>query len=519
MYVLMILDGWGLSSRKEGNAIFHADTQNMDSWIREYPFTRLRACCEAVGLPPNQMGNSEVGHLNIGAGRVVYSPLMRLNSAVENGEFRNNSVLLQAMSNAKEKERPIHLLGMVSDGGVHSHIDHLLALVDMAERIDVRVAVHTILDGRDTLPRKAERYLVALENRLKECGCGRIADISGRYYSMDRDRRWHRTGLAYDALVKGEGEIAVSAVEGLRNAYERGEGDEFVLPTVICPDGENPVAEDLIKDGDEVIFFNFRPDRARQISHALADKVFDRFERKDILVNLTTMMNYGNTLKVKVAFLPETLRNVLGEVLSDNGIRQLRITESEKFPHVTFFLNGGKEEPFPGEDRIAVPSPKVATYDLQPAMSAPGIVERLLHVLDNYDVVVMNFANPDMVGHTGILEAAVKAVETVDECAGKVVEAVLKRGGTVLVTADHGNAEKTMENDGTPNTAHTLNPVPFIWIGEEAKGFRGELREGAITDIAPTLLKLMGLKVPSEMTAPSIIPEGYFEKKALKQPS
>jgi len=512
MYVLMILDGWGLSSHSGGNAIHQASTPNMDDWMEHYPSTRLRACGEHVGLPPGQMGNSEVGHMNIGAGRIVHSPLMRLDLAIENGGFRRNNILLAALHRAKDKDRPIHLLGMLSDGGVHSHIDHLFTLIDMAEIIGVRKLVHVILDGRDTEPRVAEKYLLALEEKLKTCSKeGRIADVAGRYYSMDRDKRWDRTKLAYDALIRREGEEAVDVVQALHSAYERGEGDEFVRPTVICPVGHSPNEEDLIRDGDEVIFFNFRPDRARQLSHAFIDPEFDAFHRDEVLVNLTSMMKYEETLSTNIAFPPQTLENVLGEVISINGLRQLRITESEKFAHITFFLNGGREGSFAGEDRIVIPSPIVTTYDLQPEMSAHKIVDQLMAVLDDYDVVMINFANCDMVGHTGIMEAAVKAVETVDSCAGKVVDAVLERNGTVLITGDHGNAETTMEDSGTPITAHTLNPVPFIWISKEARNFTGELREGAITDIAPTLLHLLGLRIPSEMTASCIIPEEYFE--------
>jgi len=523
MIVLMIFDGWGLSERIDGNAIAQANTPNMDSWMMEYPFTRLQACCNYVGLPDGQMGNSEVGHLNIGAGRVVLSPLMRLNRAIEGGEFQKNRVLNDGLKRAKDMDRPIHLLGMLSDGGVHSHMDHLFTLIGMAEKNGNRIAVHVLLDGRDTKPRVADGYLAKLEEQLEACACGRIADIAGRYYTMDRDKRWERTKLGYDALVRAEGLKASSAREALRKAYERGEGDEFVRPTIVSPD-------DLIRNNDEVIFFNFRPDRARQISHALTDMEFTGFPREDVLVELTCMMKYEESIRGFNAFPPRAMKNVLGEVLSDHGKRQLRITETEKFAHVTFFFNGGREEPFPGEDRILIPSPKVATYDLQPEMSAPGIVKELLPRLDQYDVIVMNFANGDMVGHTGIMDATTKAVETVDRLAGVVVKAVLEKKGTVFITADHGNAEATQDVHGSPLTAHTLDPVPFIWISAEAREFKkelaiangsngsvkgstGGLREGAITDIAPTLLKLIGVPVPREMTAPSIIPEEYFEGK------
>jgi len=519
MYVLMIFDGWGLSDNHHGNAISQANTPNMDRWMKVYPWTRLQACCEHVGLPAGQMGNSEVGHLNIGAGRVVYSPLMRINKAIEKGNFQRNEVLLNAMKRAKSVQNPIHLLGMVSDGGVHSHINHLFALIEMAENLGTMVVVHVLLDGRDTGPRVAESYLVQLEKKLAGIRTGgRIADITGRYYTMDRDKRWDRIKLGYDALVLGEGERAPSAVEALRAAYARDEGDEFVHPTVICPDGENPVIEDLIGNGDDVIFLNFRPDRARQVSHALIDENFTYFKRENIRVNMTSIMKYEDSLATNIAFPPISHMNVLGEVIAGQGLKQLRITETEKYAHITFFLNGGREEPFPGEERILIPSPRVATYDLQPEMSAPVITDRLLEVLNDFNVVMMNFANCDMVGHTGFMGPAIRAVETVDRCAGRVVEAVLERKGTVLITADHGNAEATQGEDGGAITAHTLNPVPLIWISEEAKEFRKEgveLNIGAITDIAPTLLRLMDVPVPGEMTSPSIIPDEYFKDRVV----
>lgn len=513
MIVLMILDGWGLSDDRDGNAIYQARTPNMDRWMNDYPSTRLNACCEHVGLPPGQMGNSEVGHLNIGAGRVVHSPLMRLNLAIENGEFHTNEALMQALARAKGKDRPIHLLGMLSDGGVHSHMDHLFELIRMARRNDNRIVVHVILDGRDTEPRVAESYLTELEEQLRSCTGGRIADIAGRYYTMDRDKRWERIEKGYDVLIRGRGERARNAADALISAYDRGEGDEFVMPTLICPDGSTVIREDLIHHGDEVIFFNFRPDRARQISHALSDREFHEFPREEVRVELTCMMKYEDNMVGHVAFPPHSLKNVLGGVISDHGLHQLRIAETEKFAHVTFFLNGGREDPFPGEDHLLVPSPKVATYDLQPEMSASGVVEALLPVLKDYDVVMMNLANGDMVGHTGIMEATIKAVETVDTCAGRIVDEVLKMGGTVLITSDHGNAEVIMDSHGSPITAHTLDPVPFIWISREAQEFKksypGTLREGSIPDIAPTLLRLLGIPVPDEMTAPTIIPEEY----------
>lgn len=520
MILLMILDGWGLSDDGPGNAVALASTPNMDDWMQKYPWTKLEACCHHVGLPPLQMGNSEVGHLNIGAGRVVLSPLMRVNDAIKKGTFQTNETLLNALRNAKEKDRPIHLLGMLSDGGVHSHQDHLFTLIEMANEIGNRIVVHVLLDGRDTEPRIADAYLRELEDRLAQCSCGRIADIAGRYYTMDRDKRWERTKLGYDAIVRGEGLTAPDARTALREAYDRGEGDEFVKPTVV---GTNATAtEDLVKDGDEVIFFNFRPDRARQISHALVDNEFTFFECEDVRVNLTTMMKYEDTLDASIAFPPVSMENVLGQVISDHGLKQLRITETEKFAHVTFFFNGGREEPFPGEDRVLIPSPKVATYDLQPEMSAPEIVEELLPRLDDYDVVIMNFANGDMVGHTGFLEPTVKAVEIVDTLAGRIVDAVLERKGTVLITADHGNAETTMDEKGEAITAHSLNPVPLVWISEKAKEWKHKLTpeydssspllEGAIPDIAPTMLRLLGIPVPKEMTAPCLIPDEFFSE-------
>jgi 2,3-bisphosphoglycerate-independent phosphoglycerate mutase len=541
MIVLMICDGWGLSEGTTGNAISLASTPNMDRWMRDYPWTQLQACCKHVGLPPGQMGNSEVGHLNIGAGRVVLSPLMRVNDAIEKGTFQSNEVLLQAMLRAKTMDRPIHLLGMLSDGGVHSHQDHLFTLIEMANTIGNRIAVHVLLDGRDTEPEIADEYLRELEEHLEACSCGRIADIAGRYYSMDRDKRWERTKLGYDAIVRGEGLRSPDARSALREAYDRGKGDEFVTPTLICPKeqvGENGeekfeiVTEDLIRDGDEVIFFNFRPDRARQLSHALLDEEFTEFNREEVRVHLTSMMKYEETLNSSIVFPPMMMENVLGEVLSDNGLRQLRITETEKFAHVTFFFNGGREEPFPGEDRVLIPSPKVATYDLQPEMSAPLIVEELLPRLSDYDVVIMNFANADMVGHTGFMGPTIEAVETVDRLAGQVVEEVLKQNGTALITADHGNAESTQNEDGSHLTAHTLNPVPLIWISRESEKWKNGTEEkellplagkehakrtfmfeGAITGIAPTILRLLGVPIPKEMTSSSLIPEEFFKSR------
>lgn len=505
---LFILDGWGMREEKEGNAILTGDTRFFHRLWREYPHVLLQASGEAVGLPQGQMGNSEVGHLNMGAGRIVYQELTRISKAIREGEFFCNPVLLEAVAHVKRNNSALHLMGLLSDGGVHSHIEHLFALLELARRHDLpRVYVHCFLDGRDVPPQNAAEYITALEEKIREIGVGVIASISGRYYAMDRDKRWERVELAYDALTLGRGLTAGGAMEALHAAYDRGETDEFVKPTVIV-DGEGR-PRGVVEKGDAVIFYNFRPDRARELTRAFVDRDFQGFERKKKVENLyfVCMTQYDKTIEAPVAFKPEVMVNTLGEYLSKQGLRQMRMAETEKYAHVTFFFNGGIEPPYPGEDRRLIPSPKVPTYDLKPEMSAYEVTDAFLEELatDKYDVFVVNYANPDMVGHTGVMEAAVKAVEAVDRCLERAVTAVLERGGLAIVTADHGNAEKMVDPEtGQPHTAHTTSPVPFILVDEERKGCR--LREGgALEDVAPTILELLELEKPVEMTGRSLL--------------
>lgn len=507
--VLVVLDGWGLSLRVESNAITLANTPNYKNFLADYPHCVLTCSGEGVGLPEGQMGNSEVGHLNIGAGRVVYQDLTRITRAVRDGSFFKNKVLLDAVNHAKTNNKSLHLMGLLSDGGVHSHIDHLFALLDLAAKEHMRnVFVHAFLDGRDVPPDNAKEYFESLGQKLNEMGFGAVATVMGRYYAMDRDSRWERTERAYNALVFNEGIHAGTPLEAVDLGYGRGETDEFIQPTVIMNSGGGPVAK--ISSGDAVIFFNFRPDRARQITRAFVDRNFTGFQRKQGCpgVNFTCMTLYDKTIEAPVAFKPELLRNTLGEVLGKNGIAQLRLAETEKYAHVTFFFNGGIEESNPGEDRILVPSPKVATYDRKPEMSAVELTEKFLEQLHmgKYRVIIMNFANADMVGHTGDLGAAVKAVETVDSCLGKLVRAVLEKDGTVLITADHGNADKMKDEKGHACTAHTTNPVPFILIRRDTAGVR--LRDGRLEDIAPTILQLLSIPKPEEMTGETLIKSG-----------
>jgi 2,3-bisphosphoglycerate-independent phosphoglycerate mutase len=490
------MDGFGISPTQEGNAIAHASKPNLERLWKEYPTTTLKASGLAVGLPRGQMGNSEVGHLNLGGGRIVYQDLTRISLAVEKGTFASNPVLHEAMNLARKGDSKLHLIGLLSDGGVHSHITHLYALLEMARSMDLsRVFVHAILDGRDVPPRSALGYFRDLEEKFSQTGTGSTATVSGRYYTMDRDRRWERVEKAYRCLVYGEGLRAESAEEAVRKGYDRGENDEFIMPTVVDERG-------MVDDGDSIIFFNFRPDRAREITRAFVDKDFQEFATKPIRVHYTCMTQYDATLNAPVAFPAENLTDTLGEVVSRAGLKQLRIAETEKYAHVTYFFNGGKEEVNPGEDRVLIPSPKVATYDLQPQMSAYEVRDELLARLDSgrYDLVVLNFANPDMVGHTGIFEAAVKAVEVVDGCVGEIVNRILSLGGAVLLTADHGNAEKMQDSDtGQPHTAHTTNPVPISLITSDRKSYR--LREdGILADVAPTALELMHIPQPEAMT-------------------
>jgi len=495
------MDGFGISPTQEGNAIANARKPNLERLWKQYPTTTLKASGLAVGLPRGQMGNSEVGHLNLGGGRIVYQDLTRISLAVEKGTFASNPVLQEAMNLARKGGSKLHLIGLLSDGGVHSHITHLYALLEMARSMDLsRVFVHAILDGRDVPPRSALGYFRDLEEKFSQTGTGSTATVSGRYYTMDRDRRWERVEKAYRCLVYGEGLRADSAEEAVRKGYDRGENDEFIMPTVVDDKG-------MVDDGDSIIFFNFRPDRAREITRAFVDKDFQEFATKPIRVHYTCMTQYDATLNAPVAYPAENLIDTLGEVVSRAGLKQLRIAETEKYAHVTYFFNGGKEEVNPGEDRVLIPSPKVATYDLQPQMSAYEVRDELLARLDSgrYDLVVLNFANPDMVGHTGIFEAAVKAVEVVDGCVGEIVNRILSLGGAVLLTADHGNAEKMQDSDtGQPHTAHTTNPVPISLITSDRKSYR--LREdGILADVAPTALELMHIPQPEAMTGRTLI--------------
>lgn len=459
----------------------------------------------AVGLPEGQMGNSEVGHLNIGSGRIVYQELTRITKAIEDGDFFENEALMKAMKNAKENNTSLHLMGLLSDGGVHSHIGHLKGLLEFAKKEGLqKVYVHAFMDGRDVPPSSGKDFIIKAEEMMKEVGVGQIATVSGRYYAMDRDNRWERVQLAYNAIVLGEGEKASSAVEAIENSYHDEKTDEFVIPCVIEEDG-HPTA--TIKNGDSVVFFNFRPDRARELTRAINDKEFAGFKRETLNLTFVTMTQYDKTLEgVNIAFKPQTLVNTLGEYVSSKGLKQLRIAETEKYAHVTFFFNGGVEKENPGEERKVIPSPKVATYDLKPEMSAYEVTDELLNRLDQdkYDMIILNFANPDMVGHTGVVQAAVKAIEAVDECLGKIVDKVLEKDGTVFVTADHGNAETEIDfSTGNPFTAHTTNPVPFVWVSNNING--RTLKSGKLADIAPTMLNVMNLEVPKEMTGECLI--------------
>ena len=503
--MLIILDGWGFCDDQYGNAVALAKTPVLDALAKEHPNTLIKTSGLAVGLPEGQMGNSEVGHMNIGAGRTVYQSLTRITKSIEEGDFFENSVLVAAMENAKNNS--LHLMGLVSPGGVHSHTDHLLALVRMAKQYEVNnIYIHAFLDGRDTPPTSAEGFLKQLETDLSDIGAGCIASIAGRYYAMDRDNRWERVELAYDALTIGTGLHSRSSADAIKNAYDRGENDEFVKPTnIIDESGEKQV----VKDGDSVIFFNFRPDRARELTRAFTEPSFNGFVRKKILKDLSfvTMTEYDATFAhVRIAYPPEDVKNTLGEYLSSLGLKQLRIAETEKYAHVTFFFNGGVEEANQGEDRVLIPSPTVATYDLKPEMSAFEVTERVLAEIgkEYYDVIVLNFANMDMVGHTGVMDAAVKAVEAVDHCVGKIVGAVQKAGGQILLTADHGNSEEMLTEDGLPVTAHSTNPVRLLLVRDDDKNL-ALADGGALSDLAPTLLDIMGLPKPQEMTGHSLL--------------
>ena len=499
--VLMILDGYGLNKEKRGNAVLEANTPVMDRLMKECPFVEGNASGLAVGLPDGQMGNSEVGHLNMGAGRIVYQELTKITKAIEDGDFFENSEFLKAVENCKKNGSALHLMGLVSDGGVHSHMTHIFGLLELARRNGLdKVFVHCFLDGRDTPPSSGREFVEALEGKMKELGVGKVASVMGRYYAMDRDNRWDRVELAYRALTKGEGKMDPCAAAAVQASYDEGKTDEFVVPTVITENGR-PVG--LVQDKDSVIFFNFRPDRAREITRAIVDPDFTGFQREFFPTTYVCNTEYDASMpNVLVAWPRVAVKNGLGEYLSSLSLTQLRIAETEKYAHVTFFFNGGVEKQYPGEDRVLVPSPKVATYDLQPEMSAYEVCDKCVERINSgaYDVVILNFANCDMVGHTGVLEAAVKAVETVDTCVGRVVEATLKMGGIAMITADHGNAEVMRQPDGSPMTAHTTNPVPFILCGAGT-----ELRTGRLADIAPTILDVMGLACPPEMDGKSLI--------------
>ena len=504
--VLMILDGYGLNSKQEGNAVAEAKTPVLDKLMKEYPFVRGNASGMAVGLPEGQMGNSEVGHLNMGAGRIVYQELTRITKEIHDGTFFENKALLDAIKNCKDNNSALHLYGLLSDGGVHSHNTHLYGLLELAKRNGLeKVYVHCFLDGRDTPPSSGKEFTVQLEEQMKKIGVGEIASVSGRYYAMDRDNNYDRIKKAYDTLTKGEGNTASSGPEAIQKSYDEGVTDEFVVPTVVVKNGE-PVA--IIKDKDSIIFFNFRPDRAREITRAFCDDDFKGFDRKRLDVKYVCFSDYDPTIPNKeVAFHKIAITNTFGEFLAEHNMTQARIAETEKYAHVTFFFNGGVEAPNKGEDRILVNSPKeVATYDLKPEMSAYEVCDNLVKAIksEKYDVIIINFANPDMVGHTGVEAAAIKAVEAVDGCVGKAVEALKSVDGTMFICADHGNAEQLVDYEtGEPFTAHTTNQVPFILVNYD-KDYT--LREnGCLADIIPTLIEVMGMKQPEEMTGKSLL--------------
>lgn len=502
---LIILDGFAFRDEVKGNAVAQAKKPNFDRLWNQFPHSQLTASGEAVGLPEGQMGNSEVGHLNIGAGRVVYQSLTRVNVAIRDGEFVENETINGAMDHAKKNGTNLHLFGLLSDGGVHSHIHHMYALLKMAADKGVeKVYVHGFLDGRDVGPQTAPTYVKETLEKMKEYGVGEFATISGRYYSMDRDKRWERVEKSYRAMVYGEGPTYSDPLELIEDSYKNGIYDEFVLPSVMTKENGEPVA--TIQDNDAVIFYNFRPDRAIQISNTFTNKDFRSFDRgakHPENLYFVCMTHFSETVDGYVAFKPTNLDNTLGEVLSQNGLKQLRIAETEKYPHVTFFMSGGREAEFPGEKRILINSPKVATYDLQPEMSAYEVTDALLAEIDadSVDAIILNFANPDMVGHSGMLEPTIKAIETVDECLGRIIDLILQKGGAAIITADHGNADEVVTLEGSPMTAHTTNPVPVIITKEGL-----ELREGGILgDLAPTMLDLLKVAKPAEMTGTSLI--------------
>lgn len=504
--VLMILDGYGLNDKAEGNAVAMANTPVMDKLTAECPYVNGFASGLDVGLPDGQMGNSEVGHLNMGAGRVVYQDLTKITKSIKDGDFFTNPALLKAINNCKENNSTLHMWGLYSSGGVHSHNTHVFALLELAKKEGLSdVVVHCFLDGRDTPPASAKGFVAELEAKMAEIGVGKVASVAGRFYAMDRDNRWERVEQAYNALVKGEGPTAATGVEAIQQSYDKGNNDEFVVPTVVVENGQ-PVG--VVKANDSVIFFNFRPDRAREMTRAFCDDDFDGFERVNGRMPLvyTCFTDYDVTIANKeVAYKKEALENTLGEYIASKGMTQLRLAETEKYAHVTFFFNGGVEAPNKGEDRVLIPSPKVATYDLQPEMNAELVSKELVKAIKEakYDLIVVNYANPDMVGHTGVQEAAVIAVETVDKCLGEAVEAITEAGGVMFVCADHGNVEQLVDySTHQPFTAHTINPVPFILVNAPKNI---GLKEGKLSDIAPTLLELMEVELPAEMTGSSLL--------------
>jgi 2,3-bisphosphoglycerate-independent phosphoglycerate mutase len=504
--LLMILDGWGINPDESCNAIAKAKTPNMTRLTAEYPTSEIDGSGMAVGLPAGQMGNSEVGHTNIGAGRVVYQDLTRISKSIDDGDFFENPVLVDCMQKCKAGSGRLHLSGLLSDGGVHSHDTHLYALIEMAKRQGIKeIYVHCLMDGRDTPPQSGGEYLQRLEQEMKKIGAGKIATVIGRFYAMDRDNRWERVEKAYRAMVGGEGNQYPSSEAAIKASYAEGVTDEFVLPSVMVENGA-PVGK--ISDGDAFIFFNYRSDRAREITRTFTDPQFNGFTRevRPKLSSYVCLTTYDETFGLPVAFGPQELTNIFPEVIGNAGLTQLRIAETEKYAHVTFFFNGGRETPFPGEDRALVPSPKeVATYDQKPEMSAYLVTDELLKRLDQdkYDVIILNFANADMVGHTGIMEAAIKAVEAVDDCVGKLVSKVLEKGGTALITADHGNAEMMVDDNGGPHTAHTCDMAPVVLVDNARKDVK--LRRGVLADLAPTMLDILGIPQPKEMTGKSLL--------------
>ncbi|HVS98612.1 MAG TPA: 2,3-bisphosphoglycerate-independent phosphoglycerate mutase [Puia sp.] len=501
--ILVIMDGWGLGKEPASDAIRHARVPFVSSLYERYPHTTLVTYGEDVGLPEGQMGNSEVGHLNLGAGRIVNQELQRINLAIKSGSFYQNPALVSAIRGAKKDGRPLHLLGLVSDGGVHSHIRHLKAMVDACLREGLtEVYIHAFTDGRDTDPKSGLGFIRELQEHLNAT-TGKIASVSGRYYAMDRDKRWERVRLAYDAMVKGEGEKATDALAAVERSYAAGVTDEFIKPTVVVGSDQQPLA--TLKDGDYAICFNFRTDRCREITEVLTQQDLPEQGMRKLALHVTTMTQYDARFKgVDILFANDDLKNTLGEIIARHGLKQIRIAETEKYPHVSFFFSGGRETPFEGEKRIMVPSPKVATYDLKPEMSAAELTDAIVPELRNRtaDFICLNYANADMVGHTGVWEAAIKAAETVDRCVERVVSAALESGYTVFLTADHGNADYMINPDGTPNTAHTMNPVPFFIIDRD---WKGSIRSGKLGDLAPTILTMMGLEIPPEMTGDVLI--------------